>query len=131
MKKAGGDARISVAFNVQPRKGGQVLIGSSREFGATSPQINPEIQAQMLERAYEYMPALATLEEDRSWTGFRASTPDKLPLIGLYEENIYLATGHEGLGITTALATGDLLTDQILGRPSLIDEKPYLAQRPL
>lgn len=129
LKKAGGDARVSVAFNVQPRKGGQVLIGSSREFGATTPEINPEIQAQMLERAYEYMPALATLEEDRSWTGFRSSTPDKLPLIGLYEDNVYLATGHEGLGITTALATGDLLTDQILAKRGEIDLGPYQATR--
>jgi D-hydroxyproline dehydrogenase subunit beta len=129
LKSAGGDAPVSVAFNVQPRKGGQVLIGSSREFGATTPEINPEIQARMLARAYEYMPALANLQHDRTWTGFRASTPDKLPLIGLYEDNLYLATGHEGLGITTALATAHLLTDQILQRPSPIDSTPFSARR--
>ena len=36
----------------------------------------------MLRRAQEYMPELAELSAIRSWTGFRAATPDKLPLIG-------------------------------------------------
>ena len=40
-----------------------------------------------------------------------------------------LATGHEGLGITTSLATAKLLVDQILGRRSAIPIEPYLPSR--
>ncbi len=36
----------------------------------------------MLRRRAEYMPGLAGLNVIRTWTGFRAATPDKLPLIG-------------------------------------------------
>ena len=64
----------------------------------------------------------------RTWTGFRAATPDKLPLIGpsTGDRSIFLATGHEGLGITTSLATARLLADQITGTTSEIPIEPYL-----
>ena len=32
------------------------------------------------------------------------------------DPRLYLATGHEGLGITTSLATGKLVADQIMQR---------------
>jgi len=85
----------------------------------------------MLHRCQEYMPALADLTAIRIWTGFRAATPDKLPLIGptAADPNLYLATGHEGLGITTSLATGHLVADRILGRTSAIPIDPYLPTR--
>ena len=67
----------------------------------------------------------------RTWTGFRAATDDKLPLIGPYPGHgrVYLATGHEGLGITTSLVTGELITDLVLGRNPAIDPTPYLPAR--
>jgi len=121
----------SVAFNLQPRKTGQMLIGSSRQFGVDSSEVESQILKRMLNRALEYMPSLGNLSSIRSWTGFRAATPDKLPLIGPHSEqkNLYLATGHEGLGITTSLATAKLLTDQILGRESAIPREAYLPGR--
>jgi glycine/D-amino acid oxidase-like deaminating enzyme len=77
------------------------------------------------------MPGLKNISAIRSWTGFRAATPDKLPLIGpiASDSRLYLATGHEGLGITTSLATGKLVADQILRRPSAIPYEPYLPDR--
>jgi D-hydroxyproline dehydrogenase subunit beta len=42
---------------------------------------------------------------------------------------VYLATGHEGLGISTSLATARLLADEILGRASLIGRSPYEPSR--
>jgi glycine/D-amino acid oxidase-like deaminating enzyme len=121
----------SVAFNIQPRPTGQALIGSSRQFGAASKRVDPRILRQMLDRACEYIPGLRPLSAIRAWTGFRDATPDKLPLVGPVpdEERIYLATGHEGLGITTSLASARLLVDQLLGRPPAIPVEPYLPAR--
>jgi glycine/D-amino acid oxidase-like deaminating enzyme len=67
----------------------------------------------------------------RTWTGFRAATPDKLPLIGQWtgDKSVYLATGHEGLGITTSLGTAKLLADQITGGKPQIPVEPYLPSR--
>jgi glycine/D-amino acid oxidase-like deaminating enzyme len=121
----------SVAFNVQPRKNGQMLIGSSRQFGAEHKEVDEQIMQRMLRRAQEYLPALAQASAIRAWTGFRAATPDKLPLIGPWpaDPSIYLATGHEGLGIATSLATARLLADQLTGRSSAIAIEPYLPSR--
>ena len=45
------------------------------------------------------------------------------------DKTVFLATGHEGLGITTSLATAQLLTDLIGGRTSAIPIEPYLPSR--
>lgn len=120
----------SVAFNVQPRRSGQILIGSSRQY-AEGTDIDQEILERMLARAEEFMPALGSMKTVRAWTGLRAATPDKLPLIGPWPEDksLFLATGHEGLGITTSLATAKILVDQITGTKSEIPIEPYLPSR--
>ena len=121
----------SVAFNIQPRKTGQLLIGSSRQFEVKESTVDVSIMNRMLSRAIEFLPGLAKLSSLRAWTGFRAATPDKLPLIGPSVENtrLYLATGHEGLGITTSMGTAKLLVDQIVNRTPAIPIEPYLPAR--
>jgi len=130
VKNAHGTSAESVAFNVQPRATGQALLGSSRQFGDESPEVRWPVLARMIRRATEFMPALARLQAIRVWTGFRAATPDQLPLIGPPDgmDNVILATGHEGLGITTALATAELVA-HLLGRESAIPAGPYLPSR--
>ena len=131
LKSAHSIASDSVAFNIQPRLTGQMLIGSSRQFGVADSGVEASILSRMLERAREYLPGLGQLSAIRAWTGFRAATPDKLPLIGPCpgSERLYLATGHEGLGITTSLGTAKLLADQLLNRASQIPIEPYLPDR--
>jgi glycine/D-amino acid oxidase-like deaminating enzyme len=131
LKSAHGTTGDSVAFNVQPRKTGQLLIGSSRQYGNDDPAIDHAILRRMIDRAVEYVPGLARLSAIRAWTGFRPSTPDKLPLIGPMpaDPRLFIATGHEGLGITTSLGTARLLTEQLLGRQTTIPAEPYLPAR--
>ena len=131
LRSAHSLAEDSVACNLQPRLSGQILIGSSRQYGATSAAVEPGMLARMLQRAMDYMPELAQLSSIRAWTGFRAATPDKLPLIGAAEghPHVWLATGHEGLGITTAPATAALLLAQMTGTPAAIPAAPYLPDR--
>jgi glycine/D-amino acid oxidase-like deaminating enzyme len=127
LKSAHSSTSDSVAFNAQPRRTGQVLIGSSRQYGIADPAVESAMLGAMLRRAIEYMPALENLSSVRAWTGFRAATPDKLPLIGraFGLRHVYLATGHEGLGISTSLATARLIADEMLGRASAISRAPY------
>ena len=131
LKSAHSLTAESVAFNVQPRQTGQLLIGSSRQFGVDDSTVDTAILTQMLDRAVAYLPGLGKLSSLRTWTGFRAATPDKLPLIGPHTEHerLYLATGHEGLGITTSLATAKLLVAQIMNRETAIPVTPYLPAR--
>jgi glycine/D-amino acid oxidase-like deaminating enzyme len=131
LKSAHSTTMSSVAFNIQPRQTGQLLIGSSRQFGADYPEIDSSMMAGMLQRAAEYMPGLTRLSALRGWTGFRAATPDKLPLIGPCPglTNTYIAGGHEGLGITTSLGTARILVDYMSGKTPPIPIAPYLPDR--
>lgn len=131
LKSAHSTAADSVAFNVQPRRTGQILIGSSRQYGAEDSAVDQTILAAMIERTRAYLPVAGELAALRVWTGFRAATPDKLPLIGPWpeDETVYLAAGHEGLGITTSLGTARLLADRLTGRPAEIPMEPYLPAR--
>jgi glycine/D-amino acid oxidase-like deaminating enzyme len=121
----------SVAFNVQPRPSGQLLIGSSRQFDSADPAVEPAMLARMLACALAYMPALDGLQITRSWAGVRAATPDGLPLIGAHphRDKLCLAVGHEGLGVTTAPATARLIAAQITGAACALDARPYQASR--
>ncbi len=121
----------SVAFNVQPRATGQLLIGSSRELVGRDPEVNRELLQSMLQRAIDFMPGLAGCNATRAWTGFRPATPDALPLIGPWEgaDGVWIAAGHEGLGITMAPGTGAMIADFILGRTPAIDATPFAPGR--
>jgi glycine/D-amino acid oxidase-like deaminating enzyme len=131
LKSAHSVSADSVAFNVQPRRSGEILIGSSRQYGAEHKEVDDAMLQRMLQRAREYMPALKALPVVRSWAGFRAATADKLPLIGPWpgDKSVVLATGHEGLGITTSLATARILADQITGAKPEIPVEPYWPSR--
>jgi glycine/D-amino acid oxidase-like deaminating enzyme len=121
----------STAFNVQPRATGQVLIGSSRELVGRDPRINEPVLREMMRRAIGFLPALADCSVLRAWTGFRPATPDSLPLIGQWDpiDGLWIAAGHEGLGVTTALGTAELIAAAILQRDAPIPSAPYSPTR--
>jgi len=77
------------------------------------------------------LPGLSQMSIVRTWTGFRPATPDNLPLIGPWigDKSVFLATGHEGLGITTSLGTARILADQIFGTKPAIAVEPYFPSR--
>lgn len=127
----GDPSAPSVAFNLQPRRTGQMLVGSSRQLGTTDPAVEPDIVRQMLERAREFLPDLGRLQAIRTWTGFRPSTDDHLPYVGPVprHERIVLAAGHEGLGITTAPGTAELVAHHVTGAATQLDPSAYLPKR--
>lgn len=127
LKSAHGSSGPSVAFNIQPRATGQMLLGSSREFVGWDYSVNRATLQKMIARGIDFMPRLSELSAIRAWTGFRPATPDKLPLIGRWGESgaTWIAAGHEGLGITTALGTAELLASLITGESPEIDPAPF------
>lgn len=124
---AHGSDDSSVAFNVQPRPTGQLLIGSSREYGSQTPEASLPMVQRMLARTFRYLPALQQLQALRIWTGFRPVSGDGRPYLGRVprQPNHWVAAGHEGLGVTTSLGSARLVVDQWLGRTTAIDAAPY------
>lgn len=131
IKNAHGHSPESVAFNIQPRPTGQLLIGSSRQYDREDPAVEPHMLHRMLARAVEFMPGLAGLKTIRAWTGFRAATPDSLPIIGTHptDSRLLLATGHEGLGLTTATGTAALIESIVCRTAPPIPPLPYSPSR--
>lgn len=123
----------SVAFNIQPRTTGQLLIGSSRELVGFDTAINRSLLARMLHHAQRFVPAVSRVPISRVWTGFRPAVADATPLIGRWPApgNLWVATGHEGLGITMAPGTAELITAAITGDTPPIDPLPYRPDRDL
>src|SRR6185295_11289311 len=67
LKSAHSLTAESVAFNIQPRKTGQLLIGSSRQFDVDETGVDGSIVTRMLSRAIEYLPGLRKLSSLRTW----------------------------------------------------------------
>ena len=129
---AHGDVDEAVAFNAQPRASGQVLLGSSRSYRDTRPDIDAALLARMLRRAQRFLPDIASLQMLRCWAGFRPAIADGRPAIGRIpgtRGNQWVATGHEGLGLTTATGTASVWLDLLLGRVPAIDPAPYAPDR--
>lgn len=128
---AHGADDTSVAFNVQPRPTGQILIGSSRQFGEHDRALSMPVLQQMLQRAFAYLPVLRELQAIRVWTGLRPATPDGRPYLGVVpgRRDVWVAAGHEGLGVTTALGSARVIVDSLLGRTPAIDPAPYAPAR--
>ena len=130
-QSATGDNALAVAANVQPRATGQWLIGSCRQDRQADTTVDPAVLAKVLAAAIGLFPCLAQMHIVRAWCGMRPATPDGRPLIGQHpgRANTWLACGHEGLGVTTAFGTAQLLADQFAGRASAIDASPFAPSR--
>jgi glycine/D-amino acid oxidase-like deaminating enzyme len=128
--EAGSDA-LAVAANVQPRITGQWLIGSCRQDGIPHGDVDPRVLARVLRSAIALLPCLADMKIIRSWTGMRPATYDGRPVIGRHPTlpRVWVAAGHEGLGVTTAFGTAQLLADLMLDRPASIPDAPYSPSR--
>ncbi len=128
---ASGPDALAVAANIQPRSTGQWLIGSSRQEGQAHDNVDPLVLGALLRAAIGLVPCLSQMNIVRAWTGMRPASADGLPLIGAHPSmpDVWLACGHEGLGVTMAFGTARLLADQIMGRGSDIDGAPYQPAR--
>jgi len=112
-----GDKKVAVAANVQQTKEGNLLLGSSREFAGFDKEVNPEVISRIAAGCIKYFPALSGLNTIRSWAGLRPYSPDMLPIISDSRiEGFYVASGHEGVGITMGPITGKLITQIITGQ---------------
>ncbi|MBM4062845.1 MAG: FAD-binding oxidoreductase [Planctomycetes bacterium] len=119
------------AVNMQPQTHGGCLIGSTRQFRGLDRTLNRDLVLRSLARACRYAPGLRHAPIVRTWVGLRPYSVDKHPLIGPWPpvRGLWIAAGHEGLGISLAPVTGRLIAQQIAGVPTAVDATPYLPAR--
>ncbi len=116
--KSGVGSGLSVAANVQHARNGNLVLGSSRQFAGFDDSVDAQVVSQVLARCLHLFPGLAQVPAIRMWTGFRPYTPDNLPIISATDAHpgLYVAAGHEGIGITEGPVTGLLISQLITGQ---------------
>jgi glycine/D-amino acid oxidase-like deaminating enzyme len=109
------DRQISTV--VETTWDGHVIVGSTRERCGFDPAVDGSLAQEVQARAAKLIPALAALEHDSTWVGFRPWLPDGLPAIGPCRAapGLWIGTGHEGAGIQLGPITGRLLAQAITG----------------
>ncbi|XP_074284139.1 uncharacterized protein LOC141608691 [Silene latifolia] len=130
------DQALSISMVASSDASGNLLIGSSRQFAGFNTDLDASIVACIWERAQLYFPALREFslknlsEELNVRIGLRPFMPDSKPVIGPVPgiPNLFLATGHEGSGLSMALGTAELITDMVLGNSSKVDSTPFAVE---
>jgi D-hydroxyproline dehydrogenase len=100
------------------------------EFGGLHLAPDPRRYA-LLQRHLQALLPDANTDAASTWMGFRPSLPDHLPVLGAAPRhpNVFLAFGHQHLGLTLAGVTARIMTEVVLGRPSPIELAPYSVVR--
>ena len=106
-------------------------LGGTMEFSGYDTRLNQRRLDNLEQSAALYMQTPLGRRVNEHWTGLRPMCVDDLPIIGRTPgwNNLYLATGHGMLGLSTATGTGRLIADMILGRQLPFDPQPFSLER--
>lgn len=108
---------------ISPKPNGILLIGATKSEVGFDTSASAGGVLHLLDVATHILPDLAHCAIERVWAGLRPKTPDSRPLLGRVPnwENIILACGHGGFGITMSAVTGEAIADLIVtGQPSAV-----------
>ena len=114
---------------LSPRADGRVLVGSTVERVGFEEAVTAGAVNALLSGAIELLPALASAQVTATWSGFRAATPDELPILGRAAPGIVIATGHFRDGILLAPITADIVATLIYSEPPPVDLEPFAVAR--
>jgi D-amino-acid dehydrogenase len=106
-------------------------LGGTMEFSGFDQQLNEKRLGNLETAAARYLRTPIGRRVTERWAGLRPMSADDLPIIDRLPtiDNLYIATGHGMLGITTATGTGRLIADMILGRKPPFDPTPFSIRR--
>lgn len=106
-------------------------LGGTMELSGYSKGLNNKRLQALKDAGREYLknPYSDTVYEE--WWGWRSMTPDGVPIIDRAEgfQNLYLAFGHNMLGMSMGPATGKMLAEMIQGKPTHVDNQLYKLNR--
>ncbi len=122
-------------FIMTPMSHGLRLAGTV-EYAGLKQQANMKRADMLFKNAQQVLTVLPefnakTAKEEQKWMGHRPSLPDSLPVIGQApkHDNIFLALGHQHLGLTQGAITGKLIGQLITKQPTDIDVTPFCLSR--
>ena len=106
-------------------------IGSTMEFAGYDTSIDPKRLSLLTTAAEKYLhdPHTSPIEEE--WYGWRPMTWDGKPIIDRSPafENVWIAAGHNMLGISMATGTGHMIDSMIRGEDCQVDASHFRLSR--
>ncbi len=106
-------------------------IGSTMEFAGYDSTLNRKRLELLREGASHYLLEPFGKNVLEEWYGWRPMTTDSKPIIDRSPawDNVWIAAGHNMLGLSMAPATGKLIAEMLGERTPHIDPEPYSARR--
>lgn len=106
-------------------------IGSTMEFSGYDTSLDPDRLRALVDGASHYLHQPTAEPVIEQWTGLRPMTPDSLPILDRAPgfDNVWIAAGHNMLGLSLAPATGRVMAQFMLGQPAGLDVNPYQVDR--
>jgi D-amino-acid dehydrogenase len=106
-------------------------IGSTMEFAGYDTTINRRRLDLLRQGASQYLREPYSEPVEEEWFGWRPMTYDSLPIIDRSPalDNVWIAAGHNMLGLSMAPATGKLMAELLCGATPHIDPEPYRVTR--
>ena len=109
-----------------PFVGGYRFAGTM-ELSGLNDRLVPERITAIRQAARRYLTLAPDATDGVEWVGMRPLTSDGVPAIGRLpgRRNVYVATGHQMLGVTSAVTTARLVADLITDGHTSIDLSPF------
>ena len=106
-------------------------LGSTMEFSGYDATLNAKRLDALKQGAAHYLHEPLTEPAREQWYGWRPMTYDGVPIIDRCPQiqNVYIAAGHNMLGLSMAPATGKLISEILNGKTPHIDRRFYRADR--
>lgn len=116
---------FGVAFVFEPTHANNFLIGSSRRFCGRDTSCHLGVMKAIASRAVHFFPIVKDIKIIRAYAGLRPFTPDHMPIVsGTDVPGFYVATGHEGDGISLSLVTAEIMSKLVTNKSADIDIAP-------
>ncbi|MES2792062.1 MAG: FAD-dependent oxidoreductase [Planctomycetota bacterium] len=106
-------------------------LGSTMEFAGYDTSLDRRRLNYLRDGASHYLLDSPEQAVEEEWCGWRPMTYDSLPIIDRSPRwnNVWIAAGHNMLGVSMSPATGQLIAEMIAGRPTFLKTEPYSLSR--
>jgi D-amino-acid dehydrogenase len=123
----GVDEYNLVAFS---RLGDRLRLTGTADFAGYDTDFEAHHFTHMLKVARELFPQGGAYDQPSYWACLRPMTPDGPPIIGASPvRNLWLNTGAGHMGWTMACGMSQILSDQMAGRKTALDDRPFSLAR--
>ena len=106
-------------------------LGSTMEFAGYDESINRKRLSLLRDGASHYLQEPTGDPVVEEWYGWRPMTPDSLPVVDRSPafNNVFVAAGHNMLGVSMAPATGKLISELLNDQPTHVPVGPMSLSR--